>query len=205
MAAPGNGLLIFVCIASGPSLHPDDVDYCRGRAKVLCVNDAYRLAPWADYLYAADLGWWNHHIESVRAQFRGKCYTLPGKASIQYGLEAIEGKSEPGLGDDCLHYGNYWETDDEGKPYLESGQNSGFQALNLAFLLGAARVILLGYDMQASGKTHWFGDHPKQIQRDSPYDKFVKAYGSIKGKDIINCTTETALSCFPVRRLRDCL
>jgi hypothetical protein len=37
-----------VCLASGPSLVAEDVDYVRGKATVLAINDAIRLAPWAE-------------------------------------------------------------------------------------------------------------------------------------------------------------
>ena len=47
-----------VCIASGPSLTQADVDYVRGKARVIVVNNGYLLAPWADVLYAADARWW---------------------------------------------------------------------------------------------------------------------------------------------------
>ena len=30
---------------------------------------------------------------------------------------------------------------------IHQGKNSGYQALNLAYLLGAKRILLLGYDM----------------------------------------------------------
>ena len=50
-----------VCIGSGPSLTAEDVDYCRGRAKVIAINNAYQLAPWSDVLYACDGAWWDWH------------------------------------------------------------------------------------------------------------------------------------------------
>ena len=50
-----------VVVASGPSLTAEDVDYCRERAAVIVVNDNYKLAPWADVLYAADPEWWDLH------------------------------------------------------------------------------------------------------------------------------------------------
>ena len=50
-----------VVIATGPSLTAEDVDYCRGKARVIAINDAYTLAPWADALYATDAKWWHWH------------------------------------------------------------------------------------------------------------------------------------------------
>lgn len=46
---------------------------------------------------------------------------------------------------------------------LRVGRNSGYQAVNLAVLAGARKVVLLGYDSAVRGNlTHWFGDHPVQ-------------------------------------------
>jgi len=42
---------------------------------VLAINDAYRLAPWADWLYACDDRWWRFHHEAVAAGFQGECWT----------------------------------------------------------------------------------------------------------------------------------
>ena len=41
-------------LATGPSLTPDQAEYAKGKARVIAVNDAWRLAPWADILYACD-------------------------------------------------------------------------------------------------------------------------------------------------------
>jgi len=35
----------FVCLASGPSLTQADVDYCRGKARVIAIKDVLHLAP----------------------------------------------------------------------------------------------------------------------------------------------------------------
>jgi hypothetical protein len=41
-----------VCLGTGPSLTAEDVEAVRGRAKVIAINNAHALAPWADVLYA---------------------------------------------------------------------------------------------------------------------------------------------------------
>lgn len=95
---------------------------------------------------------------------------------------------------------------------IHTGSNSGFQALNLAILAGASRVLLLGYDMQATGgKSHWFGDHPGSLNRTSPYAVFRKAFEDAAdqiarlGVEVINCSRETSLMCFPRVALSDAL
>ncbi len=54
---PGGTIL---CVASGPSLTQEDVDYCRGKVDAaIAVNTSYQRVPWAYALYAADAHWWN--------------------------------------------------------------------------------------------------------------------------------------------------
>jgi hypothetical protein len=69
-----------VCIGGGPSLTRDDVDYCRGKAFVIAINDAYKLAPWADALYACDGLWWRWH-KGVPS-FDGPKFALTKPAAI---------------------------------------------------------------------------------------------------------------------------
>lgn len=52
---------IVVVIASGPSARDADLDLVRGKAKTIVVNNSWRLAPWADVLFACDRKWWEEH------------------------------------------------------------------------------------------------------------------------------------------------
>jgi hypothetical protein len=46
---------------------------------------------------------------------------------------------------------------------LVHGTHGGYQAINLAVLMGAAKIVLLGYDMRVSSKSgHWHDGHPGQ-------------------------------------------
>lgn len=160
----------------------DRVRYCN----VIAVNNAYRCAPWADYLYACDYRWWLYHHESLRSVFRGRLITIDQEAAGKYGLEFVPGLPRAGLGVNAIHHGS----------------NSGYQAINLAYMFGARRVLLLGYDMQKhAGKSHFFGDHPPGLVQDSPYRQFIKAFDTIDpadyGMEIINCTPGSALKRFP--------
>lgn len=95
---------------------------------------------------------------------------------------------------------------------LSTGMNSGYQAVNLAHLAGAARAVLLGYSMKrlaGSGAMHWFGDHP--IKTGEPvltsmltcYRTLAKALPRVF--EVINATRDTALDCFPRRSLESVL
>jgi hypothetical protein len=92
---------------------------------------------------------------------------------------------------------------------LRNGRNSGYQAINLAVHLGAAQIILLGYDMQFGrrGEHHWFGPHPSRVP--PPVDLFLRHFPTLvkplqqRGVSVVNCSPSTALTCFPRRPLRD--
>jgi hypothetical protein len=175
-----------VCIGGGPSLTKADVEACRGKTRVIAVNDAYRIAPFADVLYACDEKWWKWH------------QGVPSFTGLKYGMAIRPGK-----------YPDVQRLTDTGVEGLEreptglrTGRNGGYQAINLAVHLGAARILLLGYDMQRGAtQTHWFGDHPEI--RNSPYASFAEAYNTLVkplrelGIGIVNCSRETALTCFP--------
>src|SRR5690349_21512799 len=63
-------------LASGPSMTPKIADLVAdwkskaGNRKVIAINTTFKLAPWADVLFACDLPWWNHYIEEVRKTFK---------------------------------------------------------------------------------------------------------------------------------------
>ena len=55
----------FAVLATGPSMSQAVADSVRGKCKVVVVNDAFRLAPWADMLVAQDHSWWMYHKDAV--------------------------------------------------------------------------------------------------------------------------------------------
>lgn len=145
-------------------------------------------------LYAADPEWWDHH-QGVQG-FRGLRVTQDAGAALRWGLHYIESVAAPGF------------SLDPGR--LHRGDNSGFQALNLAVIYGGRPIALLGFDMKMAGRRrHWFGDHPGALNQDSPYRLFAHAFDEAAqrhpGVEIINATRDTALECFPRRSLREIL
>lgn len=181
-----------ICLGGGPSLTQEDVTRCRGQGTVIAVNDAYRLAPWAEVLYACDDKWWRWHPDArtcagrkfALAPWRGP--TLPEVTVLQNtGVTGLA--TTPGA--------------------LKNGRNSGYQAINLAVHLGARRILLLGYDLQygANGQSHWFGEHPDgakpPVQTFLPHFKTLVAPLAALGVEVINCSRQTALTCFPQQAL----
>jgi len=84
---------------------------------------------------------------------------------------------------------------------IYDGGNSAFQALGLACLAGAARVIFLGLDMgKTGGRAHYFGEHPKTLNRNSPFDVFRANFNQAAPEfearevDVVNCSRSTTLT-----------
>jgi hypothetical protein len=185
-------------IAGGPSVtarqiatlkHMRRNELVRG---VICVNDAYILFPEADALYFADKKWHDWH------QYKPEFITFAGyKISIRSGDLSVDAPDIHYLaqnGVDGLSF------DPE---YLHTGRNSGFQALNLAVLAGAKRVVLLGFDgaRAPDGRRHWFGDHPVN-EPDSIYPVYVKSFSLAEndlktaGVEVINCSMQSQINAF---------
>lgn len=162
------------------------------------------MAPHADHLYACDARWWEHHGVEVVEKFAGRRWTHdkmvpdPEQHAVakRFGIEMQRGVDAPGLGRTMIHFGS----------------NGGYQAINLAYLLGAGRIILLGYDMQRTGgKAHWFGDHPGVLNSGSAYTDWIGNFRRLakdlatEGVEVINCSRETALDCFPRMTIAEAL
>jgi hypothetical protein len=186
-----------VCIGSGPSLTREDVDYCRGRARVIAIKHAYEWAPWADAVYScgSDAGkWWQRNGDAM-VEYAGLRYTLDPAAAKW--AQVLRNTGFTGL-----------ETSPDG---LRTGKNSGFQSIGLAVHLGAAKIVLLGFDMSADakGREHFFGPH--WHGQPVPLAAFRDLFGTLAeplaqmGIAIINASRETALTCFKRASLEEAL
>jgi len=198
-----------VLIGGGPSLTVEQVAQVRearaaGAVRVIAVNDAYRLAPFADLCYFADSEWWGWHKDRPDFQaFAGqKCSISDSGANIKdpavHILRNANGRGHSfGLSLDPKQ--------------IVTGSNSGYQALNIAVLAGAKTIILLGFDArEPTGKTHWFGDHPKREPL-AAYAEYRKAFSvgeraiAAAGVRVINSSPGSGINSFPKLDLTDAL
>lgn len=131
----------------------------------------------------------------MRAGFSGQLWTQaegPDDPDRQWaareGINVQTGRHAKGLGKDVMHYGT----------------NSGYQAIGLAYLMGARKILLLGYDMSLdeAGKRHFFGDHPGALHTGSDYRGWAPLFLPLavdlahEGVEVINCSRRTALTAF---------
>lgn len=182
-----------VCIATGPSLTIEQVETVRASGcPVVVVNDAYKVVPFADICYFADAKWWRwQRADNVALwdAFSGqKCSIWVGGNLVdEAAVHILRNARREGLS--------------EIPTEICTGSNSGYQAVNIATLAGAARVLLLGYDARGvGGKDHYFGEHPDKTK--PPYEilkaRFKSAAAAAKklGVEILNATPGSALDCF---------
>ena len=188
-----------VCIASGPSLTPADVEAVRGKARVIAINRSVDLAPWADVLYCADAKMW---------RWLGGA---PAFTGLKFGLEAKQGRFDvTKAGVTVLGRGSVLGLSTD-PTRLCRGGHSGYQAVNLAYLLGASRIVLLGYDMQPGprGAQHWHAEHPEPLPLQ--FQRWLESFAAIVtplqacGVQIVNASRATALTCVPRGTLADAL
>lgn len=185
-----------VIVATGPSAGTAQLELVAGWP-CIAVNDAYRLTPDADALYAADYAWWKFHIKAIRESFTGQLWSCSSEAGRDFGCRTVGIARRGGLSHRA----------DEIRQGGRVG-NSGAQAINLAFLWGARRLVLVGFDFAGS---HFFGDHPRELAKTSAFDRMREGMGELARDlydnrvEVINCSARSALTFWPKRTLAEAL
>ena len=212
------------CLASGPSMTPAVAERVRGLDTIV-VNSTCYLAPWASILFFTDSGWfetgrasalwgkpgddiWPRRafVESwpglVVSMSRSAKRVLPGK------VKRIVGVGAPPF-----------PPRQHGKPgfpphsHVQQGRSSGHTAVALAIALGAARVVMLGYDMRVVGGREHHHDEYTGTPRDLGLyaNEFAPGFAGWReaaeasGVDIVNATPGSAVTEFRFADLDDLL
>jgi len=137
-------------IGGGPSLIGFDWELLRGE-NCIAVNRACETVPWADVLFSMDTRFYSWFVEQAKA-FEG--YLVHHRGSAARVPEVLHDRII-----EVSVAGEQVITDDL-KQGLGSGANSGYGAMNLALLLGANPVYLLGFDLNPTKeqKQQWWHD-----------------------------------------------
>lgn len=182
-----NGETFLVC-GCGPSLSLEEVAKHSAKARVIAVNRAIEFIPNADvaFVYHGDL--WP---EACRA-FKGLKYTINRKCE-RHGFILLNCSGSAGI-------------EHLSRDSIRSGCNSGYAAMNLAILLGAKRIGLMGMDCGKSpeGKRHFYDiEEPKMESLNPAYDLWLTAWGSAVKElhalniEVVNLSPTSRIDCFP--------
>lgn len=210
-----------ICVASGPSLKldnpPDQIAIIRAarpRWRVMVANSTWADLPDADLVFGSDDRFWRANHAAIAAGFRGERWTSDAAMASAYDLHYIaqvrEKDTATGL----------WGGLSRDPSYLRHGGNSGHALVALAHAFDGDPgqvIVLAGYDMQLTGGTvnddgllvggpiHHHGPHPRQMS--NPQASALASWAErmavtardleARGAVVINCTTQTALTCFP--------
>ena len=192
------GSTVFI-LGGGPSLAnvPQDAfDGTRG-IRTIAVNDSYLRFPRAEIVYFCDYRWYGWHEKRAEfARFAGLKVSMSPQLVNAPDVRTLKQGERHSVSIDPTT--------------LHTGSNSGYQACNLAFLLGAARIVLLGFDMRMiDGRHHWHGGHPTQAAGDV-YEKVMIPHFrdlidpfSLHGCVVVNATPGSALECFLATTLEE--
>lgn len=196
----------------GESLAREAVRQCQDKVRVIAINRAYQLAPWADWLWGGDPRFWSWYADAL--DFSGiKIVTraaTPKPAEYWARLRALESsgvrvifhssRSHPA--EVIRHEGC---SDD---PSVVNGNNSCCGILSIIAHTGASRLLLLGIDCVGG---HWHEGYPQGVGRPdygiiSPtYVSFARDLDA-RGVTVINCSPLSAhVLPFEHRRLEDAL
>jgi hypothetical protein len=202
-----------VCLlGGGPSLTSEQIvrvreAHERGDVRCIAVNDCYLVAPFADVLYFADVAWWRWHVEGVEKpalginaqEVRKRFDSFRGqRCSIQAGVTLIQDERVHFLRN--KHYPHHGTGLSLERDAIVTGRNSGFQALNVAILAGAKRILLLGFDGRPAldGRAHWHGGHPKP-PHPAAWKAIVGSFDAAEreiqkaGVEVINCSATSQI------------
>lgn len=171
---------------------------------VVGVNNAYQIGTWIDFLFFGDGSWHLVHQKQI-ARWPGVIVTCSPKFA--------------GIRDRDRHGIKYMAKDKSHKMGISSNSskvswnfNSGAAAISLAVHLGAKKIFLLGFDMNASGKyTHWHGSHGKKGVKGPPFQKHLSGFPDIARDakrmkvQIFNVNKKSTIAVFPKIKLDEAL
>lgn len=178
-------------LGGGPSLANVDVTRLREQ-HVIAVNNAFKLGGWIEFMFYGHCSFGVWHSTALQ-QFPGrKLTTCIYREQLEFMPLVIRYSRKFGLSINPKQL--FWN------------RSSGACAVNLATLLGASEIVLLGYDMRRiNGQNNWHNDHPMTEENiPDPYESFLEPWPSIAlgaekiGVTIINATPHSSLNLFPI-------
>jgi len=183
-------------IGGGASLRSFDWELIRGKHTVGC-NGAFSLGhEICQFCVFADIKWWEEVGEEGLAEYGGLAVACSPRfhSNTNPWLQKVKRSHRKKLATDCFGWFG----------------NTGALAINLALILGAQRLLLLGFDMkldekaEAKKRANW---HDLRYEAENPqvYSKFAKQFDPLAvslpkvfpGREIINVTNDSNLETFP--------
>ena len=180
---PGETAII---AGTGPSLTPEDIELCNqarqaGVVRILSANRAHELFD-TDVFHACNWQFYNEYYDLLKDKPCDKWTTRPELKNKYEGVKYIEERWADGLSKD--------------PSYIHAHHGTGPQLVNIAYLYGCTRLILIGWDMRYPGKLddtnknyseprHFFGEDVLTERHWSRTDAQGRKFGLIREMETI--------------------
>jgi len=187
-------------IGGGSSLRGFPWQRLHHRLTIGC-NDAYKLGlDVCKICVFGDLRWYKAHKAFLENWGNPVFTNQPALINNSPPWLYVMGRKENGLAYDALGWGG----------------NTGCVALNLALILGARRVFLLGFDLAVgeNNKTNWHDDNlAKPLPDNEVFDRFIRGFAQMKEDlpkmfpeaQVINLNLDSRLNVFEKMDWREVL
>jgi hypothetical protein len=181
-------------LGGGPSLKDFDLSATVG-SRVIAVNRAYEICPWADIVASCDDCFYGWHKHDPRYRDYGGLKVMmlvDPNPHLEPDVWVVPGTTERCVGSIKEGLGHGW--------------NSGYGALMLAVALGCDPVYLVGFDMEgdaaADTQTWWHDGYPHRndascYRRYADEFKWVAESGLLSGRVYSLCPTGGLRETFP--------
>lgn len=200
-------LRLGIILGTGPSLTPDVIEKIKPYRR-FGANRSFQYN--CDVIAGCNHQFWHHYWPQIKGLPCHKWTTRPELKGQYPGLQYIEERWIDGLSTD--------------NRYIAAHHGTGPQVVNLALHYGCKIMILVGWDMRFPGKVdrrryteprHFFGEDPLTSNHwpmtgtNGELTGLIKEMETIKPEDygieIINCTPDSAMTCFPMMDLDEAL
>lgn len=182
-------------IGGGPSLKSFDWNQLRGK-KIIAINRAYEVLPWAEVLYWTDSRFYKWYKTDID-KFGGLKVTCRPFPTMPDSISLLKANNSRKL--------------DMRDSYISHGNNSGYAAINLAVKLGAKKIYLLGYDMNSKkNESHWH-DGYKSNHNHNIYPKMIAQFQGLEKElekinvEVFNANPKSKLEIFRKCTIEDAI
>lgn len=186
-------------LGGGPSLKGFDFTRLKW-GRIIAINRAFEFCPQADVLFSMDYNFYSWLRQGRIADGAQEKFlnftgikTWVDAGNLQYGPGIFYIRRVNKLGSSLYGFPASLNSG------IFSGNNSGYGALQLAILLGARPIYLLGYDMKGTNFHSGYPSrpNPKAIPSFAVGFNLLAPEAARRGVEIFNCNPDSALRCFP--------
>lgn len=183
-----------IVVGTGPSLAGFDFSRLEGLGHILAVKEAMRDLPFAEAVFGLDIPWMRRQAEYLAAL---RCELYLAVPDSKY-------RDDPTIPNATyLVRTRIGDKLSEDAAKCESGGNSGFGGLNIAYLKRAKTIFLFGYDYSADHYCPERYAHHSRHHNARYWPRWAKIFAttlpqlSAAGVTVFNASPDSTIDAFP--------